>query len=173
MAVSAGAQAVAVPDLRPLTPPAREGVWCECTVANLDRSREWLIGGYRAPSPRLAVRWLGRQAEHLADLIDPRPDAPWAPEGLVHPVEDPLDVEEPPDPATALRMWSHDVGEHDQALQTMVDGSLYLFTVADNGLRYCLSTRPILTAQLAEQALPAATPRADVPRISRPLPGKP
>lgn len=127
----------------PLTPPARNGLWCECTLAEpgATGAREWLIAGYAAPSPRLAVRWLSSQAARLADLIDPPPDAPWAPARALR-----LDVSDAPlDPATALRAWPADTAEHDQALTAMRDGALYAFTVADMRMRYALSARPILT----------------------------
>ncbi|NGO68214.1 hypothetical protein [Streptomyces boncukensis] len=142
-----------------VAPPARHGLWCECTLVQLDDEREWLLAGYRAPSPRLALRWLQHQSHHLSGLIDPRPDMLWAPVGLLHPLDDALDVERAPDPASALRRWRDDVAEHDQALQAMRDGSLYSFTAADSELRYRLSTRPILAAASPHHIPPITTRR--------------
>lgn len=127
----------------PLMPPARNGLWCECTLAEpgAPGAREWLLAGYAAPSPRLAVRWISSQAPRLADLIDPPLDTPWVPTRALRPVA----LDSPLDPATALRAWPTDVAEHDQALTAMRDGALYAFTVTDLRLRYALSARPILT----------------------------
>lgn len=126
-----------------LVPPARNGLWCECVLAEPDDpgAREWLLAGYAAPSPRLAVRWLSSQAPRLADLVDPPLDKQWVPAGVLRVAA----CDSPLDPATALRAWPTDVAEHDQALTAMRDGSLYAFTVTDLGLRYTLSARPILT----------------------------
>jgi hypothetical protein len=110
------------------------------TVADLDRSREWLLAGYHAPSPRLARLWLRRQSTRLADLVDPDPGAPWLNAAALR------QAEVPGDPAAALRRWPSDVGEYSRLQQAAAEGALYVFTVADDTLRYSLSHRPLLTS---------------------------
>ncbi|MWA12561.1 hypothetical protein [Streptomyces sp. BA2] len=124
-------------------PPARNGLWCECTLAEpaAHSAREWLLAGYAAPSPRLAVRWLTAQASRLADLIDPPLDTQWMPPRALRVAA----LRPALDPATALRAWPTDVAEHDQALTAMRDGGLYAFTVTDDRTSYALTARPILT----------------------------
>jgi hypothetical protein len=123
-------------------PPPPRGAWCEVTVADLDRSREWLLAGFHAPTLRMARLWLRWQSRRLADLIDPDPGAPWltgAALGL-------SDV--PGDPAAALRRWPSDIREYARLEQAAAEGSLYVFTVTDDSLRYCLSHRPLFAATL-------------------------
>jgi hypothetical protein len=124
----------------PADTPPPQGAWCEVTVADLDRSREWLLAGYHAPGPRLARLWLRWQSQRLADLIDPDPGAPW----LIGAALRSADV--PGDPAAALRRWASDVREYARLQQAAAEGSLYVFTVTDDGLRYALSHRPLLAS---------------------------
>ncbi|MFH8993246.1 hypothetical protein [Streptomyces sp. NPDC017940] len=118
--------------------------WCECTIAEaVDpvRAREWMLAGYAAPSPRLAIRWLAERARHLADHIDPPIEGGWAPAPALRVRRAP---ERGLDPAAALSAWTADEGEHDQARAAMRDGHFYRFTVADSDQRYSLSVRPLL-----------------------------
>ncbi|MFH8795076.1 hypothetical protein [Streptomyces sp. NPDC017941] len=133
---------------RPPAPPPHLPVtrpwWCECTIAEaVDpvRAREWMLAGYSAPSPRLAIRWLAERARHLADHIDPPAEGGWAPAPALRVRRAP---DRGPDPAAALRAWTLDEGEHDQVLTAMRDGHFYRFTVTDSSQRYSLSVRPIL-----------------------------
>ncbi|MEV0438933.1 hypothetical protein AB0I84_14815 [Streptomyces spectabilis] len=126
------------------SPVVLRRLWCECSIAEAKDpaiAREWLLGTYAASSPRLAIRWFATWAPRLADLIEPPRDAPWVPKpnGALRPAR-----ETGLDAASALRAWPHDVGEHDQALTALRDGTPYRFTVSGSGLRYCLSARPIV-----------------------------
>ncbi|MGP4111363.1 hypothetical protein ACTWP5_10650 [Streptomyces sp. 4N509B] len=115
------------------------GSWCEATVAELDRSREWLLAGYHARGARHARRWFRWQTQRLAGLIDPDPDTPWLPELARVPVGSAGRS----DAAAALRRWADDVHEHARLTRAASEGSLYVFTVTDDSLRYTLSHRPL------------------------------
>ncbi|MGW8374247.1 hypothetical protein [Streptomyces sp. ODS28] len=148
-------------------PPEHDGLWCECTLAPLDDSREWLVTGYRAPTPRLALRWLQHHTRRLANLTDPHPDMVWVPAEALCRVPDVVEVSTAPDPAAELRAWPDDVGEHDQALATMREGLLYRFAVDDGSLRYRFTVRPILTAASPQPTMPGACGRTANSRTPR------
>ncbi|MFD9863457.1 hypothetical protein [Streptomyces alboflavus] len=122
-------------------------VWCEVTIgegrANT-AAREWLLDGYVAPSPRLALRWLDAWAPRLANRIDPPLDAVWleGPHkiGAIRVVE-----HNAPDPATPLRAWPYDTELHDEALAAISDGTVFRIAVIDRHGFYSLSARPLLT----------------------------
>ncbi|MFD9074963.1 hypothetical protein [Streptomyces lasiicapitis] len=122
-------------------------VWCECTIGGAPENtaaREWLLDGYAAPSPRLAMRWFDVWAPRLADRIDPPLDAVWlqGPHkiGAVRVVE-----HDPSDPATPLRAWPYDIELHDQALAALCEGLVFRLAAMDRHGCYSLSARPLLT----------------------------
>ncbi|MGA4841103.1 hypothetical protein [Streptomyces sp. G45] len=129
-------------------PPAERHLWCEITAAEAvapERAREWLVRGYLAPSPRLALRWLTSQARHLADHIDPPLDAPWAPLRAMRVLKE---YEARLDAPSTLRLWadlaSAPLGmERHRVLDTLRRGALYRLTVTDDTLRYSLSARTL------------------------------
>lgn len=51
-----------------------------------DAARSVRLGGILAPTRRLALRWLRRQAQRFADALDPDPYDPWVPARALYPV---------------------------------------------------------------------------------------
>ncbi|GHC89456.1 hypothetical protein GCM10010349_77280 [Streptomyces flavofungini] len=134
-----------LPPPAPMVRPV--AVWCECTIGaarDNTAAREWVLDGYTAPSPRLAMRWFDVWAPRLANHIDPPLDIAWfeGPHkiGAIRVVE-----HERCDPATPLRAWPSDVELHDQALAALCEGAVFRLTVMDRHGCYSLSARPLLT----------------------------
>jgi hypothetical protein len=64
-----------------------DGYWCEVMARSPEVRGEWMLGGYRASTPRLALRWLRDQACRLSDALDPRPGRGPFPAGSLHPTD--------------------------------------------------------------------------------------
>ncbi|PCG86838.1 hypothetical protein CIB93_06355 [Streptomyces sp. WZ.A104] len=107
-----------------------------------DAARSFRLGGIVAPTRRLALRWLRRQARRLADALDPDPYAPWVPARALYPVSGArLDV-----PAE-LRSWASSFREHDYALLRLAEGLPYEFVARDDTSWYGLVMRPLAPAR--------------------------
>lgn len=77
------------------------------------------LGEYRANSPRLAVRWVRKRAEQVADQLD----APYA---------------------RPVRAWLDDADELEWALQFVTAGGPYVFmTMDDQGTRYVFTVEAV------------------------------
>lgn len=109
----------------------------------------FFLGGTLAPTRRLALRWLRRQAHRLADGLDPDPRTAKVPAGALRPV--PAYAGDAP---AELRRWAAGLAEQDYAAQQLADGSTYLFVAREKTAWYLLTARPLLTAP------PAPTPAA-------------
>ncbi|WP_411144723.1 hypothetical protein [Streptomyces sp. x-80] len=109
---------------------------CETTATALDSTREVVLATYRASTPRLAVRWLWSQAEHLADLLDPNPaalqDAPLL-----------LVAAAAPHPGDDLRAWARDTTEYERSLRALAAGDAFLLAVTDYDARYSITAHPL------------------------------
>ncbi|MGA5470869.1 hypothetical protein ACPCUK_19045 [Streptomyces arboris] len=103
-----------------------------------DAARSVRLGGVTAPTRRLALRWLRRQARRFADALDPDPYAPWVPAGALHPV-----TRAPRDAPAELRAWAGSLREHDYALAWLADGLPYEFVARDALAWYGLVVRPV------------------------------
>ncbi|MFJ8842605.1 hypothetical protein ACIRFF_06835 [Streptomyces cyaneofuscatus] len=103
-----------------------------------DAARSVRLGGVTAPTRRLALRWLRRQARRFADALDPDPYASWVPAGALHPV-----TRAPRDAPAELRAWAGSLREHDYALLRLADGLPYEFVARDALAWYGLVVRPV------------------------------
>lgn len=123
-----------------------------------DAARSVRLGCITAPTRRLALRWLRRQARRFADALDPDPYACWVPGRALHPVtggpglvggapptgggRHPLAGARPDAPAE-LRAWADSFREHDYALLRLADGLPYEFVARDALAWYGLVVRPL------------------------------
>lgn len=108
-----------------------------------DAARSVRLGGILAPSRRLALRWLRRQARRFADALDPDPYAPWAPARALYPVPAGARCDAPAE----LRSWANSFREHDYALGRLADGLPYEFVARDAVAWYGLVMRPLAPAR--------------------------
>lgn len=94
------------------------GVYRSRAVAYLPDGRTLALGEARPNSPRLAMRWLRKRAEQLAEQLD----APYA---------------------RPVRGWIADTVEHGWALAGLTQGHTYVFRVTDDeGTLYLLTAEP-------------------------------
>ncbi|WSU10317.1 hypothetical protein OG245_22420 [Streptomyces sp. NBC_01116] len=107
-----------------------------------DAARSVRLGGILAPTRRLALRWLRRQARRFADALDPDPYAPWVPAHALYPV--PAGGRR--DAPAELRSWADSFREHDYALGRLADGLPYEFVARDAASWYGLVMRPLAVA---------------------------
>ncbi|MFF2535640.1 hypothetical protein [Streptomyces cyaneofuscatus] len=122
--------------MNPAQAPAR---WYVAESRAGDAARSVRLGGVTAPTRRLALRWLRRQARRFADALDPDPYAPWVPAGALH-----LVTRAPQHDAPAeLRAWAGSLREHDYALLRLADGLPYEFVARDALAWYGLVVRPV------------------------------
>ncbi|MCZ2524639.1 hypothetical protein [Streptomyces sp. HB2AG] len=144
----------------------RDGYWCECAAVPLGPCRAVLLAGYRARSPRLALRWMRVQARRLAARLAPEPGAPWLRGAPLHaaPARGPGSSPSP-DPVSVLRTWQEDGDEQARALDEVSAGGLYLLPVPDDDVLYTLSARPLLPVRPFDWT--PIDSRADLSRTSR------
>lgn len=107
-----------------------------------DATRSVQLGGILAPTRRLALRWLRRQAQRFADALDPDPYDPWVPARALYPVP----VGGRPDAPAELRSWASSFREHDYALTRLAAGLPYEFVARDALTWYGLVMRPLAVA---------------------------
>ncbi|MFJ4962955.1 hypothetical protein ACIP6P_10990 [Streptomyces sp. NPDC088729] len=104
-----------------------------------DAGRAVRLGGIIAPTRRLALRWMRRQARRFADALDPDPYAGWVPARALYPVAEARRRDAP----TELRVWADSLREHDYALRRLADGLPYEFVARDAASWYGLVVRPV------------------------------
>ncbi|MEW1614103.1 MULTISPECIES: hypothetical protein [unclassified Streptomyces] len=142
-----------------MNPAQRPVRWYAAECRAGDAARSVRLGGVVAPTRRLALRWLRRQARRFADALDPDPYAPWVPAHALHPVAGaPHPVTDIPHPVTGarlpaagalpdapaeLRAWADSLREHDYALLRLADGLPYEFVARDALAWYGLVVRPL------------------------------
>ncbi|WP_042374770.1 hypothetical protein [Streptacidiphilus neutrinimicus] len=98
--------------------------WCEA-VAHLPASgHSFWLAACPVSSPREALCWLADRAERLAEQLDASA-------------------------AEAARGWLVDALAHERMLLALTEGSLFMHTIPDEGVRHILSARPV---QLQVQA---------------------
>lgn len=124
-----------------------DGYWCEAIARSSDAGREWALGGYRANSPRLAMRWLRGQAARLANALDPVPGVGPIPTTCLREVG-----EVRHSPGRAFREWLADHPYQGIQASALVSGRHIsvnaggpdgFFGDADADVFYFLSARPI------------------------------
>jgi hypothetical protein len=92
--------------------------WCEA-VAHLPASgRSFWLAACPVSSPREALGWLTDRAERLVEQLDMSA-------------------------ADAARVWLVDGRAHQRMLLALTEGSLFMHTIADEGVRHILSARPV------------------------------
>ncbi|MFE6716207.1 hypothetical protein ACFVDU_01325 [Streptomyces albidoflavus] len=104
-----------------------------------DDRRTIFLGGTVTPTRRLALRWLRGQALRLAGGLDPPPDAPWAPAGMLR-----RTPEAALDAPGALRGWAASLERQDDAAQRLAFGDPLAFIARDAFGWYRLTARPLL-----------------------------
>ncbi|OWA09662.1 hypothetical protein B9W68_17375 [Streptomyces sp. CS227] len=97
------------------------------------------LGGVIAPTRRLALRWLHRQAHRLADALDPDPHTTHLPPHALRPT--PRTAEHAP---TQLRFWASDLTYAEEATDRLATGYPYRFTARQGPAWYQLTARPLL-----------------------------
>ncbi|WP_103532574.1 hypothetical protein [Streptomyces sp. SM11] len=107
-----------------------------------DAARSVRLGGIIAPTRRLALRWLRRQARRFADALDPDPYTPWVPARALYPVAEGGRRDASAEP----RSWANSFREHDYALGRLADGLPYEFVARDAAAWYGLVMRPLIPA---------------------------
>lgn len=130
---------------------------CVSTAHDLSGAREVILATYRAPTPRLAARWMQVEAQRLARLLDPRPGAlyfGWAPLVPTGPTC--------PHPHAYLHAWAQEPGQYEQALLTLAAAEPYRISVTDYDARYNLLAAPLL--------MPPKPPQSPAPAGCQPVP---
>lgn len=112
---------------------------CASTAHDLSGAREVILTTYRAPTPRLAARWMQAEALHLARLLDPHPGAPYLGRASVVPTGPTC-----PRPHTYLYAWAQEPSQYEQALLTLAAAEPYRISVTDYDARYNLLAAPLL-----------------------------
>ncbi|WP_405614348.1 hypothetical protein OG292_16570 [Streptomyces sp. NBC_01511] len=110
----------------------------EGEVYGTGRTVAFVFGTFSSISPKLALRWLGGEAERIADRLDPDPERsawvkPWM---RVAPA--PV-----PDGPAELRSWAGDPEEQRAARDQLKADDPLSVVIADNGCRYTLTVWPV------------------------------
>ncbi|QQZ55848.1 hypothetical protein IFE09_21260 [Streptomyces microflavus] len=121
--------------MNPTQAPPR---WYVAESSAGDAARSVRLGCITAPTRRLALRWLRRQARRFADGLDPDSYASWVPGRALHPV-----TRAPRDAPAELRSWAGSLREHDYALLRLADGLPNEFVARDALAWYGLVVRPV------------------------------
>ncbi|URN13208.1 hypothetical protein LUW77_21810 [Streptomyces radiopugnans] len=116
----------------------RARFWCELSATPPDQSSRIVLGSYRAPTPRLAVRWMRGQAERVARALDPDPGASWLPPGCAH-VTSPGTL----NPGRVMREWARSPHEEEDALAMLSEGWPYTLAACDETACYALTAGPL------------------------------
>ncbi len=120
--------------------------WCQ-TIATSPATGQWFLGDYRAPTPRLALRWLRGQAERLANALDPKPGSGPLPPHCLHEVS-----ANAPNPGRIFRKWAEDFRYQEKQMETLADGHLIsihaggpdrIFGLTATDVFYSLSAHPL------------------------------
>ncbi|MEU5282456.1 hypothetical protein AB0G97_00285 [Streptomyces sp. NPDC020755] len=120
-----------------------QGGWYVAESHGGDAERSVRLGGILAPTRRLALRWLRRQARRFADALDPDPYTLWAPARVLYPA--PAGGRR--DAPAELRSWAESFREHDYALGRLAEGLPYEFVARDAAAWYGLVMRPLAAAR--------------------------
>ena len=127
---------------------SRVRFWCELSAAPPDQSSRIVLGRYRAPTPRLAVRWMRGQAERVARALDPDPGASWLTPGCAH-VASPGTL----NPGRVMREWARSLHEEEEALAALRESQPYTLSACDETACYALTAVPLaLSATTAFRA---------------------
>lgn len=110
-----------------------EGFWCEAVVWAPTDGGRWPLGGtgvseppgYIASTPRLAIRWLERQAHRIANALYPDADCPFPTNTLVD--TNPC----APNPGAILRAWTRDWDAQGRHMAVLGNGRPISITAGD------------------------------------------
>lgn len=97
------------------------------------------LGGFVAPSRRLALRWLRGQALRFAGGLDPDPYAEWVPPPALRPV-----THAERDAPAELRSWADGNEHQDEAARQLAAGLTFQFVACDETGWYGLTARPVV-----------------------------
>ncbi|WP_448333834.1 hypothetical protein [Streptomyces sp. DSM 41534] len=97
-----------------------------------------VLGHHDARNRRLALRRVRGHALHIADGLDPNPEAPWFGSAPMHPVSDDL-----PDVPAFFRTWCDDETRQEAALSQLAAGRPFRLTAADHTGQYSLTVWPV------------------------------
>ncbi|MFE0699386.1 hypothetical protein [Streptomyces sp. NPDC058872] len=137
-----------------------EGYWCEFVARSSVDGREWFLGGYRANSPRLAIRWLRGRAHRLANALDPIPGVGPLPPECLH-----LASAESPNPGNIFRKWAMDMHHQGKQMNALANGRSIsinaggpdrIFGLAHTDLFLSLTCRPMMLDFVTEWRLSEA-----------------
>ncbi|MFJ4706745.1 hypothetical protein ACIP6I_18110 [Streptomyces anulatus] len=120
----------------------QQPMWYVAESHGGDAARCVRLGGILAPTRRLALRWLRRQARRFADALDSDPYASWGPARALYPAPAGSRCDAPAE----LRSWADSFREHDYALGRLADGLPYEFVARDAAAWYGLVMRPLAAA---------------------------
>ncbi len=158
-----------------MTTKAIDGYWCQA-LATSPAAGEWFLGGHRAPTPRLALRWLRGQATRLANALDPQPGSGPLPPHCLHEVST-----NAPNPGRIFRKWAEDFRYQEKQLETLRDGHLItitaggpdrIFDLTGTDVFYSLSARPVSVDLVTDRRLrtPSTDNRSYVYTVHAPSP---
>ncbi|MDP9608561.1 hypothetical protein JOF35_000838 [Streptomyces demainii] len=120
-----------------------------------------VLGHHDARNRRLALRRVRGHALHIADGLDPSPEAPWLGSAPMQPVSDDL-----PDVPALFRTWCDDVVQQETALTQLAAGKPFRLTAADHTGQYSLTVWPITLPTPQEETLSATAADPICPRSS-------
>ncbi|WP_256968691.1 hypothetical protein [Streptomyces sp. CS227] len=103
-------------------------------------ARSVFLGGSLAPTRRLALRWLRRQAHRLANALDPDPRTTHLPAPALRSA--PPGAEHAP---SQLRFWAADLTYAEEVTDRLATGYPYCFTAREGPAWYRLTARPLFT----------------------------
>lgn len=132
---------------------------CSATAHGLSGTREVIFATYRAPTPRLAARWMQAEALRLARLFAPHPGEPYLGRAPVVPTGPTC-----PRPHACLYAWAQEPGQYEQALFTLAAAEPYRVSVTDYDARYNLLAAPLL--------MPPRPPQSPAPAGCQPSPAR-
>ncbi|MEG3630159.1 hypothetical protein [Streptomyces poriticola] len=111
------------------------------------------LGTYRAPTLALALWWLRDRASWIAERLDPQPDTPHLPPGVLTPVADTV-----PDVPAVLRAWCADDARQERVADDLAAGRLVRIATSDDTTEYELLAESVDALRMQRAAPPLLVP---------------
>ncbi|GAA3663572.1 hypothetical protein GCM10022420_048080 [Streptomyces iranensis] len=118
-----------------------------------------VLGHHDARNPRLALRCLRGHALHIAEGLDPNPEASWLGSVRMQRVGDDL-----PDVPAFFRTWCNDEGQQETAMAQLAAGRPFRLSAADHTGHYSLTVWPVHLPPPHENTLGATATNPICPR---------